>query len=169
MKQWFYVKNDLVKREDVKDVIQRPIHSRFGIRRPSIVNSEKAQACLVAFNIVCSYIGTRDLVQEHIAFKVWSLVNEFEMPKEPAPSSTEGDLVYLKYTNHYRSQFGEPDDEWLEAIEATSEELLGAYTKAEDESMDTTFGAHGKRRLNRVFDVIGFVYPTYCFPTRKKE
>jgi hypothetical protein len=102
MKQWFYLKNDLVKREDVKDVIQRPIHSRFGFRRPSIVNSEKAQACLVAFNTVCSYIGTSDLVQEHIAFKVWSLVNEFEMPKEPAPSSTEGDLVYLKYTDHYR-------------------------------------------------------------------
>jgi hypothetical protein len=70
MRQWFYVKNDLVEREDVKYIIQCPIHSRFGIRRPSIVNSDKAQACLVAFNTVCSYIGTRDLVQEHIAFKV---------------------------------------------------------------------------------------------------
>jgi hypothetical protein len=74
MKQWFYVKNDLVERKDVKDVIQRPIQSRFDIRRPLIVNSEKAQACLVAFNTVCSYIGTRYLVQEHIAFKVWPLV-----------------------------------------------------------------------------------------------
>jgi hypothetical protein len=34
---------------------------------------------------------------------------------------------------------------------------LGAYTKAEDEAMNTIIGAHGKRRLNRVFDVIGFV------------
>jgi hypothetical protein len=24
MRQWFYVKNDLVEREDVKDIIQRP-------------------------------------------------------------------------------------------------------------------------------------------------
>jgi hypothetical protein len=39
---------------------------------------------------------------------------------------------YLKYTYRYRSQFGEPDDEWLDAIEATSEELMGAYTKVED-------------------------------------
>jgi hypothetical protein len=31
MKQWFYVKNDLVEREDVKDVIQCPIQSHFGI------------------------------------------------------------------------------------------------------------------------------------------
>jgi hypothetical protein len=44
-------------------------------------------------------------------------------------------LVYLKYTYHYRDQFGEPDDEWLEAIEAASDELLGVYTKAEDEAM----------------------------------
>jgi hypothetical protein len=59
MRQWFYVKNYLVEREDVKDIIQHPIQSRFGIRRPSIVNSDKTQACLVAFNTVCSYIGTR--------------------------------------------------------------------------------------------------------------
>jgi hypothetical protein len=56
----------------------------------------------------------------------------------------------------------------LEAVEATSDELMGAYTKAEDEAMNTAFGAHGKRRLNRVFDVIGFTYPDYCFPTRKQ-
>jgi hypothetical protein len=91
------------------------------------------------------------------------------MPKETTASSSEGGLVYLKYTYNYRSQFGEPDDEWLEAIEVTSEELLGAYMKAEDEAMDTAFGARGKRRLNRVFDVIGFVYPDYCFPTQKKK
>jgi hypothetical protein len=45
---------------------------------------------------------------------------------------------------------------------------LGAYTKAEDEAMTVAFGARGKRRLNRVFDVIGFVYLDYCFPARKQ-
>jgi hypothetical protein len=34
--------------------------------------------------------------------------------------------------------------------------------------MNTAFGARGKRRLNRVFDVIGFIYPDYCFPTQKQ-
>jgi hypothetical protein len=62
----------------------------------------------------------------------------------------------LKYTYRYRSQFGEPDDEWLEAIEAASDDLLGASTKAEDEAMTIAFAACGKKRLNRVFDVIGF-------------
>ena len=111
MRQWFYVKNDLVEREDVKDIIQRPIRSCFGIQRPLIVNNDKAQACLVAFNTVCSNIGARDLVQEHIAFKVWTLVNEWEMPKETIDSSSEGGLVYLKYSYCYRNKFGEPDDE----------------------------------------------------------
>jgi hypothetical protein len=30
------------------------------------------------------------------------------------------------------------------------------------------FGGRGKKRLNRVFDVIGFVYPDYCYPSRKQ-
>jgi hypothetical protein len=34
--------------------------------------------------------------------------------------------------------------------------------------MTTTFGARGKKRLNRVFGVIGFVYPDYCYPSRKQ-
>jgi hypothetical protein len=96
--QWFYVKNDLVEREDVKDIIQCPIRSRFDIRRPSIVNNDKSQSCLVAFNTMCNYISTKDLVQEHIAFKVWPLVNEWEMPKDTTDSSSEGGLVYVKYT-----------------------------------------------------------------------
>jgi hypothetical protein len=53
-------------------------------------------------------------------------------------------------------------------MEATADDLLGAYTKAKDEAMNTSFGARGKKRLNRVFDVIGFVYPDYCFPARKQ-
>jgi hypothetical protein len=53
-------------------------------------------------------------------------------------------------------------------MEATSDELLGAYSRAEDEDMIAAFGARGKKRLNRVFDVIGFVYPDYCFLVQKQ-
>jgi hypothetical protein len=120
MKQWFYVKNDLNERDDVKGIIQRPIRSHFNIRRPSIAGGNEAQACLMAFNTLCTYIGTRDLVHEHIAFKVWPLVNGWEMPKETAAGSSEGGLVYLKYSYRFKSQFGEPNDEWLEAVEANS-------------------------------------------------
>jgi hypothetical protein len=30
MEEWFYVKNDLKAREDIKEIIQCPIWSRFG-------------------------------------------------------------------------------------------------------------------------------------------
>jgi hypothetical protein len=34
--------------------------------------------------------------------------------------------------------------------------------------MIVVFDARGKRRVNRVFNVIGFVYPYYCFPVRRQ-
>jgi hypothetical protein len=86
------------------------------------------------------------------------------MPKEAAAGSSEGGLVYLKYTFKYRNQFDEPNDDWLDAIEATSDELLGACSRAEDDAMTTAFRGRGKKRLNIVFDVIGFVYLDYCYP-----
>jgi hypothetical protein len=111
MKQQFYVKNDLNQREDVRGVIQHPIWSRFSIRKPSIALGNEVQACQMAFNTICTHIGTRDLVQEHIAFRVWPLANEWEMPKEATAGSNQGGLVYLKYTFRYRSQFDEPNDD----------------------------------------------------------
>jgi hypothetical protein len=165
MLEWFYVKVDLSERKDITGVIQRPIWSHFGIRRLVFALGNYVQACQAAFNIVCTYIGTRDLVQEHIAYRVWTLASGWETPKETTAASSQNGFIYLKYTFQYMSQFNETNDDWLDAIEATSNELLGAYSKAEDEAMTTTFGAQGKKRLNRVFDVIGFVYPDYGYPS----
>jgi hypothetical protein len=90
------------------------------------------------------------------------------MPKEAAAGSSLGGLVYLKYTFRFRNQFEEPNDDWLDVIEATSDEILGAYSKAKDEAMTVAFGARDKKRLNRVFDVIGFIYSDYCYTTQKQ-
>jgi hypothetical protein len=56
------VKNNLVEREDIKGIIQRPIWSRFSIRRPSLALGNDVQACQAAYNTFCTHIGTRDLV-----------------------------------------------------------------------------------------------------------
>jgi hypothetical protein len=64
MEEWFYVKNNLVEREDIKGIIQRPFWSRFGIRRLATALGNEIEACQKAFNSVCTFIGTRDLVQE---------------------------------------------------------------------------------------------------------
>jgi hypothetical protein len=158
------VKNDLTAREDIKEVIMRPIWSRFGLRKPKVEIGDAVEACQKAFGTVCSFIGTRDLIQEHIAFRVWPLVESWEMPKETITKSSEGDLVRLKYTFRYGDKFDEPNDDWLKCIEATSDELLGAYLKAEDNALSAAFGCRGKKRMNRVFYAIGFVYPDYRYP-----
>jgi hypothetical protein len=166
MEEWFYVKNDLEAMEDIKEIIQCPIWSRFGLRRPKVEIDGNVEACQKAFSTVCAFIGTRDLIQEHIAFRVWPLVEKWDMPKETTTDSSEGGLVRLKYTFGFREKFDEPDDDWLKCIEATSDELVGAYSKAEDNALSAAFGGRGKKRLNRIFDAIGFVYPDYQYQLR---
>jgi hypothetical protein len=56
----------------------------------------------------------------------------------------------------------------LKCIEATSDELLRAYSRAEDDALSSAFEGRGKKRLNRVFDAIGFIYPDYCYPSQKQ-
>jgi hypothetical protein len=72
----------------------------------------------------------------------------------------------LKYTLRFRDRFDEPNDDWLKSIKSISDELLGAYSKAEDDALSAAFGSRGKKRLNRVFDAISFVYPDYRYPLR---
>jgi hypothetical protein len=56
----------------------------------------------------------------------------------------------------------------LKCIEATSDELVGAYSRGEDDALSAAFVGRGKKRLNRVFDAIGFVYPDYHYPLRRQ-
>lgn len=105
--------------------------------------------------IFCSYVGTRYLVQEHLAFSIWPLRAKWAMMELKDDDSTKqevgsGSLVRLKYTYKFRNQFEESCDEWLYGIEAKYNEVLGNYVK-EDEDLIATFRARGKRRLNHVF------------------
>jgi hypothetical protein len=133
-------KEQPIKREDIKGIIQRPIWSCFGIRRPTTALGNDIEACQKAFNGVCTFIGTRDLVQEHIAYRVWPPMSDWEMSKETAAGFSQGGLVYQKYTFRFIDQFDEPNDDWLNCVEETSDELLGAYTRVEDDAMTLAFG-----------------------------
>jgi hypothetical protein len=75
MEEWFYVRNNLIEREYIKEIIQRPIWSRFGLQRPRVVIENDVEACQKAFSNVCAFIGTRDIIQEHIGYRVWPLVD----------------------------------------------------------------------------------------------
>jgi hypothetical protein len=45
MEEWFYVKNNLIEREDIKWMIQCPICSLFVLRRPTIAIGNDTEAC----------------------------------------------------------------------------------------------------------------------------
>jgi hypothetical protein len=46
-------------------------------------------------------------------------------------------------------------------IETMCNEILGNYTKKEDQLMTASLGTRPKRRLNRVMDALKFEYPDY--------
>ena len=53
--------------------------------------------------------------------------------------------------------------------ETVSDELLGVYSKAEDTALSAAFRGQKKKRLNRVFDAVGFVYPDYRYPVQGQK
>jgi hypothetical protein len=73
----------------------------------------------------------------------------------------KNELVQLPYHFKFKKHFKEPCQEWLDTIEAMCNEILGNYTKKEDQLMTAAFGTRPKRRLNRVMDALKFEYPDY--------
>jgi hypothetical protein len=73
----------------------------------------------------------------------------------------KNELVRLPYLFKFEKQFKGPCQEWLEMIETMCNEILGNYTKKEDQLMTAAFGTRPKRRLNRVMDSLKFVYADF--------
>src|SRR6187455_2379622 len=156
--EWFYVKVD----EDKEKLVQSPLELTFGETRPRCRMKVEGPtwAALGEFKIIAEHIGTRDLVQEFLAFKIFPTMKEWAMPKLEKEKK-EGELVRLPYHYKFKKYFKAPCQEWLETIEVMSTEILGNYSKKEDQLMTAAFGTRPKRRLNRVLDAIGFEYPDY--------
>jgi hypothetical protein len=117
------------------------------------------QIALAEFRVIAEHISTRDLVQEFLAFKVFPTMKEWAMPKPE--EKKEGELVRLAYHYKFKRHFKVPCQEWLDTIEVMCNEILGNYSKKQDQLMTAAFGTRPKRRLNRVMDVVGFEYPDY--------
>jgi hypothetical protein len=117
------------------------------------------QQAVVEFRVVAEQIGTRDLVQEYLANGVFPTLSEWNMSKLKGEKKNE--LIRLPYHFKFKKQFKEPCQEWLEMIEAMCNEILGNYTKKEDQVMTAAISTRPKRRLNRVMDALNFEYPDY--------
>jgi hypothetical protein len=113
------------------------------------------------FRIVSEHIGTRDLVQEYLANRVFPTLREWGMPKLEKEKKKKNELVRLPYHFKFKKHFKEPCQEWLDTIEVMCNEILGNYMRKEDQLMNAAFGARLKRRLNRVMDALNFEYPDY--------
>jgi hypothetical protein len=109
----------------------------------------------VEFMVVAEHISTQDLAQEYLANKTFPTSGGWGMPKKKEEGN-KYELVRLPYCFKFQKSFDKPCAEWLELIEK-----MCNYTKKEDQFMTAAFGTLGKRRLNRVLDVLGFEYPNY--------
>jgi hypothetical protein len=73
----------------------------------------------------------------------------------------EGELIRFPHHYKFKKHFKVPCQEWLDTIEVMCNEILGNYSKKEDQLMTAAFGTRSKRRLNRVMDALDFEYPDY--------
>jgi hypothetical protein len=86
------------------------------------------QIALGEFRVIAEHIGTRDLVQEFLAFRVFPTLKEWDMPKIKGKKK-EKELVRLPYYYKFKKHFKEPCQEWLDTIEVMCNEILGNYSK----------------------------------------
>ena len=54
------------------------------------------------------------------------------------------ELVRLPFRFKFEKQFMKPGTKWLETIKTMCNEILGNYTKKEDQLMTTAFGTRSK-------------------------
>jgi hypothetical protein len=152
--EWFYVKID----EKKEKLVQSPLELTFGLTRPQC-NMTPGAPCpdaVYEFRVVSEHIETRDLVQEYLANQVFPTLREWGMPKLEGEKK-KIELVRLPYHFKFKKHFKEPCQEWLDTIEVMCNEILGNYTRKEDQLMTAAFGARPKRRM----DALNFEYPDY--------
>jgi hypothetical protein len=160
--EWFYMKAWWEEEGEAHDHGNESLKLSFGMTRP-LCNMQLGSPCQLAkveFRVVAEHISTRDLVQEYLANKTFLTSSGWGMPKK----NEEGkkyELVRLPYWFKFQKRFSKPCTEWLEVIETMCNEILGNYTKKEDQLMTAAFGTQPKQRLKRVMDALNFEYPDY--------
>jgi hypothetical protein len=124
--KWFYVKVD----EEKEKLVQSPLELTFEETRPrcDMTPGSSSQVALAEFRVIADHIGTRDLVQEFLAFRVFPTLKEWEMPKLKGEKK-KGEFVRLPYHYKFKKHFKVPCQEWLDTIEVMCNEILGNYSK----------------------------------------
>jgi hypothetical protein len=110
----FYVKID----EKNEKLVQSPLKLIFRLTRPqcNMTPGDPCQDVVYEFRIVSEHIGTRDLVQEYLANRVFPTLRGWSMPNLEGEKKMS-ELVWLPYHFKFKKHFKEPYQEWLDTIE----------------------------------------------------
>jgi hypothetical protein len=156
------VKADEKKREKLITMVMSLLKLNFSMTRP-LCNMQLGSPCQlgeVEFRVMVEHVSTTDMVQEYLTNRTFPISGGWGMPKKKEEEK-KYELVQLPYKFKFQKKFGKPCIEWLELIETMCNQILGNYTKKEDQLMTIAFGTRPKRRLNRVMDTLNFEYPDY--------
>jgi hypothetical protein len=148
-------------------MLMSPLEVSFALKRPKCEMNEAANECYQAFNAIAGKIGSRDLIQEALAYNLYPTRTGWKLPKEV--KSKDGELITLDFTFKEQSSHKAPSAGWLQMIEEKCNKICGNYLTREHEDMTSIFGGRGKLRLNRVMNALGFEYPDYKDPSANAE
>jgi hypothetical protein len=109
--------------EKKEKLVQSPLRLTFGETRPQCAMDPDSpcQTALIEFRVVAEHIGTRDLVQEFLAFRVFPTLREWDMPKLRGEKKKK-ELFRLPYHFKFKKHFKTPFQEWLDTIEVMCNE-----------------------------------------------
>jgi hypothetical protein len=98
--------------EKKEKLVQSTLRLTFGVTRPQCAMDPDSpcQIALGKFRVVAEHIGTRDLVQEFLAFRVFPTLKEWDMPKLKVEKKKK-ELVRLPYYFKFKKHFKAPCQE----------------------------------------------------------
>lgn len=114
------------KRKDLKGIVMKPMELSFGLKRYLCNMRGTNQTTYIVFNTIVDRIGTCDLVQESLAYRVFHVRSRWAMLKSKKDEEVKvGVLVALPYQFKEHPMFDGQCPKWLQTIESMSKEILG--------------------------------------------
>lgn len=128
---------DSKQRKDFKGMPMSPLKISFGLKQLMCELSEAAEECFKAFDVVVKRIGSRDLIQEALAYNIYPTQTGWKLPKEV--KSKDGELITLAFDFKEQSSYKTPSAGWLRLIEEKCNEICRNYLTREHEDMLSIF------------------------------
>ena len=118
--------------EDSKIMFVCPLRTSFSLKTPKCDMGKATEKCYKIFNTTAKRIGSRDQIQEALAYKIFPTRTGWKL-------SNEDELVTLAFEFKEQASYKVPFSGWLKLIEERCNEIVGNYLVREHEDMSSTF------------------------------